>query len=286
MNHPLINPLVKVEAPEDQPGVAAVSAPAPQGSDWHIVLPGAQQKAVPALDLAFVVDTTGSMGDELSYLQKEIDHIVSDVHGQFQGVDLRLALIVYKDHGDDYTVKSVDFASSLSSFQTAIDAESAGGGGDEPEAMDEAIQAIPKLAWRSGNVARMAVLVTDAPPHPDREQDAVLAFDQLRPRGIRLYPLAASGVEENAEFVLRLGAEVTGGRYMFLTDDSGVGAPHKAPSIPCYEVRKLKDVLVYEIASELSGRRAPVPDEQVLRDFGDPKDGVCKLQDGTEAHLW
>jgi len=43
---------------------------------------------------------------------------------------------------------------------------------------------------------------------------------------------------------MRSAAEITGGRYLFLTDDSGVGGPHKTPEIPCYFVTKLARALV------------------------------------------
>lgn len=277
---------VHVEPPPDQAGLVPLTTTPSQGPTWDFVLAGAEQKKVKALDLAFVVDTTGSMGDEIGYLQKELSGIVADVHTQFQDVSVHLALIVYRDVGDEYVVKSFDFTDSVEEAQKNIDAQGADGGGDTPEAMEQGLAELSQLHWRSGNVARMAVLVADAPPHDEHAQEAVDVFDELRPQGIKLYPLAASGVDETAEFLMRLGAESTGGRYMFLTDDSGVGGPHKDPTIPCYQVRKLRDVLVYEIQSELSGERASVPDSLVIRDVGDPSDGVCKLQDGSAVYLW
>lgn len=277
---------VEVEAPPGQTGVEGVAQAAPAGSDWQIALPGAEHAALKAIDLAFVLDTTGSMGDELSYLQDEIEGIVSDVHAKFADTSVRLGLIVYRDHGDDYVVDHYDFTDSVDQFKAALDAQSADGGGDTPEAMDEALVWVPALDWRTGDVARMAVLVADAPPHEDRAQATVNTFDGLRTHGIKLYPLAASGVDVEAERLMRLGAQATGGRYMFLTNDSGVGGDHQEPVIPCYQVRKLRDVVSYEIASELSGVRAPVPEPLVIRSVGDPTGGVCELESGEQAHLW
>ena len=58
--------------------------------------------------------------------------------------------------------------------------------------------------------------------------------------GIHLYPVAASGIDDLAEFTMRTAAEVTGGRYLFLTNDSGIGGSHAEPHIPCYYVTTLE----------------------------------------------
>ncbi len=55
---------------------------------------------------------------------------------------------------------------------------------------------------------------------------------------VHIYPVASSGVDELTELTMRSAAQLTGGRYLFLTDDSGVGGAHMEPSIPCYFVTK------------------------------------------------
>jgi len=62
-----------------------------------------------ALDLAFIIDTTGSMADELSYIQSELDNIVGGIATQFPGIAQRWALVAYRDLGDEYVVRSFDF---------------------------------------------------------------------------------------------------------------------------------------------------------------------------------
>ena len=42
---------------------------------------------------------------------------------------------------------------------------------------------------------------------------------------------------------MRQAALVTNGRYLFLTDDSGVGLSHAEPNIACYRVTSLKSLL-------------------------------------------
>jgi hypothetical protein len=82
---------------------------------------------------------------------------------------------------------------------------------------------------------------------------------------------------------MRSAAQMTGGRYLFLTNDSGVGGDHKEPSIPCYFVTKLDAAIVRMVDIELSGAyREPTPDE-ILRTGGDPQDGACTLASGSQV---
>ena len=142
--------------------------------------------------------------------------------------------------------------------------------------MDEALEAALDLDWRTGTAARVAFVVADAPPHADRTGRALDAVREARARGLRLYPVAASGVADAAEYVLRTAAVLTQGRYLFLTDDSGVGLPHAEPKVACYEVTRLDNLLVRVVASELEGRRVEASADEVLRTVGDPDRGVCE----------
>ena len=47
---------------------------------------------------------------------------------------------------------------------------------------------------------------------------------------------------------------MTGGKYVFLTDDSGVGESHEEPDISGYTVEKLNDLMVREIRSYVADR--------------------------------
>jgi hypothetical protein len=100
-----------------------------------------------------------------------------------------------------------------------------------------------------------------------------------------VYPVAASGVSPDAEFQMRNAAQATLGRYLFLTDDSGVGGSHAEPHIPCYQVQHLNKLINRMIASELTGERIPTEASDILRSVGEPMDGVCTLEDGTKAFL-
>ncbi|AUW57573.1 hypothetical protein C1T17_05120 [Sphingobium sp. SCG-1] len=107
-------------------------------------------KQVSALDLVLVLDTTGSMGDEISYLQSELDSIVTRVKSQVRNVDLRVRLIVYRDEGDEYVTRSFPLSGDIAALRATLDRQDASGGGDTPEAVDRAIIAAERMQWRSG----------------------------------------------------------------------------------------------------------------------------------------
>lgn len=240
-----------------------------------VTLDGAQASLPSRLDIALVIDATGSMGDELEYLKVEIRDIAEAVNHHFPGVEQRFALVVYRDKGDSYVTRSFDFTTNLDSFQRDLSEQSAGGGGDYPEAMDAAMAKAAKLSWSKQDAARVTFLVADAPPHQDKADDTLAAVDKLRAKGVAVYPVASSGVAGEAEFVMRSAALLTGAQYLFLTDDSGVGNPHAEPHIPCYTVEQLAPLMVRAVRSELSGRRVETEPEFAIRTVGQGQGGVC-----------
>lgn len=222
---------------------------------WSVTLQNAQSMLPTRLDLALVIDTTGSMGDELEYLKTEIDSIVASVKHMFPDIDQRFALITYRDNGDQYVSRSFDFTRSLSDFRRNLDAQSAQGGGDFPEAMDVALQSAEQLTWREENTARVLFLVGDAPPHMQDAGRAMTAITGLSERGVRIFPVGASGVEKSAEVILRTASLLSMGQYLFLTDHSGVGHAHATPDVPKFAVERLDRLMLRMIASELAGKR-------------------------------
>jgi hypothetical protein len=258
------------------------------GTTWSVTVTGATAAAPAALDVAVVLDTTGSMGDELSYLQAEVGAISSSLANEFPGVSVRYGLVLYRDQnmGDAYTTRSFDFTSSFSSFQANLQAQGADGGGDTPEAVELGLKGMNALSWRGGNVARVAFLIGDAPPHSSNGDAYFAQIDAARDLGVHLYPIGASGVDDDAEYFFRAGAEATGGRYLFLTDDSGVGGSHQAPHFWCYDVEKLELQMERMIAAELTGQVAPPRAADVIRAVGDPMNGVCVNQTLGNAFIY
>ena len=240
-----------------------------------ISLPG-PARSVSALDLALVVDTTGSMGDEMDYLQAELDSIVARLEREAGNIDLRIGVILYRDEGDDYVVRAIPFESDVGSVRATLADQEASGGGDTPEAVDRAVAAAERLQWRP-DAAKAMLLVADAPPHDDGLQPTLAATQRLRSQGVQIVPVAASGVDEGAEYMFRTMAALTQGRYIFLTDDSGVGNPHAEPDLACYVVTRLDQLIARVLAGIVEGRRIEPAPTEVIRTVGDYDRGRCQL---------
>ncbi|CAN0545241.1 unnamed protein product, partial [Laminaria digitata] len=147
----------------------------------------AQPKQVP-LDIAFVLDTTGSMGDELARLKETLEVINFQVRNLSPRPDVRFGMVLYRDVGDDYRVRSIPFTRDVQAFAQALSKVQAGGGDDYPEDVQEGLRvAMQDLRWRESGV-RLAFLIGDAPPHTDYDQDYtyVSAMKDAARRGIKI----------------------------------------------------------------------------------------------------
>jgi Mg-chelatase subunit ChlD len=235
------------------------------------------------LDIALILDATGSMGDEIRYLQKEFSALTSSIAQRFPNADQRWSLVVYRDHGDQFVTRWYDFRSDLNEYRQKLAEQGAGGGGDIPEALDEGLDKATQLAWGGDDTAKLAFLVADAPHHNVVASKVATAIRSMSDKGVHLYPVASSGVDEFTELTLRQSAQLTGGRYIFLTDDSGVGNSHKEPSIPCYFVTKLDKAISRMVDIEMTGQYKEPEAGDVLRTGGNPQSGACQLADNRTA---
>ena len=204
-----------------------------------------------SLDLMLVFDTTGSMSDELTYIQKEFEDIVNRVKSDNGNIPVRLSVNFYRDEGDEYVTKAFEFTDNIPEALDELSKQRADGGGDIPEAVDKALDdAINAHDW-SDSYARLLVLVLDAPPHTEAKEKLASVILQAAEKGIRIIPVVASGSDTTNEVLMRVFAMATGGTYSFLTDDSGVGESHAEPTVGSYTVEKLNSLLVRIINSYL-----------------------------------
>ena len=93
--------------------------------------------------------------------------------------------------------------------------------------------------------------MTDAPPHRPHVDDVVDSIETLRAHDVALYPVAASGTRDTTELLMRTGARVTGGQYLFLTNHSGIGNTHAKPHGNKYKVETLHEAMHRMIRGEL-----------------------------------
>ena len=214
------------------------------------------------IELMFVIDTTGSMSDELSYIKAEVDDVIARVKESNPGVTVRLALMFYRDKGDEYVTRYFDFTEDIEAQRENLAKQKSVGGGDYPEAVHTAIEEAVAKQWSSGNTTKLLFHILDAPPHDIAEDAATYreAIFSAAEKGIRIIPVASSGVNKETEYLLRSEALLTGGTYTFLTDDSGIGNSHLEPTVGQYTVEFLNSMLVRLICEFYTGEDIPPVD--------------------------
>ena len=174
------------------------------------------------------------------------------------------------------SVKAEELNGWAEKMQARLRAQYAEGGGDYPEAMDQALARAVGQHWRPDAVKSL-LLVADAPPHDENIGKTWRAAEAARARRIQIVPVAASGVGDTAEYVMRAMAAATQSRYIFLTDDSGIGNPHAPPAVDCYLVTRLDRLVRRVLDSQISGRRVEPREGEVIRSVGRYDNGKCIL---------
>lgn len=235
-----------------------------------------------AVDVVFVFDATGSMGDELHYLQAEMRDVIARAKDATGGLAIRTGAVVYRDHGDEYVTRLSRLTEDIKTTQTFIDKQYADGGGDFPEAVPEALMAaINSAGWDLNARARIAFLILDAHCHQDSATIALLHEQILNAAawGIRVVPVVCSGLSEPGELLMRSIALATNGTSFFLTDDSGIGNTHLQPTTDTLKVEHLNDMLVRTIV-EFS--TMPTCDESQIQDQGVNEDFIPNPFDAND----
>jgi Mg-chelatase subunit ChlD len=146
------------------------------------------------VDLVYVVDTTGSMGNDIAAAKAQMRNTLADLTSR--NPDRRVGIVAYKDRGDPYTAMVVlPLEVDGGKIEAGIDWLRTGGGGDLREhvyaGLDTALQQQP---WREGT-SRHIVLIGDAPPHEDylddqRNFDSVMA--EAAALGVKIHTIGVT----------------------------------------------------------------------------------------------
>jgi hypothetical protein len=214
------------------------------------------------VDLAFVVDTTGSMGSFLGAAKAQMVALLRGLAGDARTpVDLHLGVVEYRDHPPQdrsFVARAHALTGDLDAAQKVIDKLHADGGGDAPEAVYDGLRAAAGLAWRR-HARRLAVLVGDSPPHGcgapgdgfragcpcGLNVEKVTAL--LEEAGVTLYALGLTGSVKDSFGRL---ARYTGGEFFESGQDSRT--PLRAKGFPRFRRRA-----VHEAVRRADGSGAP-----------------------------
>ena len=125
------------------------------------------------VEVVFVLDTTGSMSGLINAAQEKIWSIASTLAQAQQAPEISMGLIAYRDRGDAYVTQVIDLNRDLDSMYAKLMDFAADGGGDGPEAVNEALEAaMHRMSWsQDQSTYKVVFLVGDAPPHMDYQDD-------------------------------------------------------------------------------------------------------------------
>lgn len=199
------------------------------------------------VEISFIVDATGSMGDEIQFLKADLENVIDSVKNLNSNLDIFTSAVFYRDKWDSYLIRKSEFTNDLSITTDFISQQNANGGGDFPEAVDTALNVcVNQLQWSDNARTRIAFLILDAPPHytADIVENIHNTIENAAQKGIKIIPITASGIDKETEFLMRFMAISTNGTYVFITDDSGVGNEHLKASVGEFQVEYLNNLMV------------------------------------------
>jgi hypothetical protein len=180
--------------------------------------------AKPTVEVAFVLDTTGSMSGLIDGAKRKIWSIATAIVDSNPDADIRMGLVAYRDIGDDYVTRAFDLTTDIQDLYANLLDLRARGGGDWPESVNEALDvAVNKLHWTpSGDTRRIVFLVGDAPPHMDYAQDTKypVTLAVAKQKDIIVNAVLAGNAQDTAR-VWRAIAQAGSGRFIPIPQDGG-----------------------------------------------------------------
>ena len=231
---------------------------------WNVTLVNEYPRPeVIPLDVLFLLDSTGSMSDEIHQIKATLLSIADQVGSLENRADLRFGMVAYRDREDDYVTRVYDFDANITNFSRAVADVQADGGGDTPESLNEGLHvALNRPQWRDDDAIKLVFLVADAPPHLDYAQDYDYAEEMVRARerGIKIFSVASSGLDRQGEYIFRQLAQQTMGKFIFILYDDGAGGLDTPHDVDQFTVNRLDQLIVKLIREELDGLSvAPSP---------------------------
>jgi uncharacterized protein YegL len=186
-----------------------------------------QPKAAPRIEVAFVLDTTGSMAGLIEGAKHKIWSIANQLASGQPRPKVAIALVAYRDRGDTYVTQVRDLTDDIDAVYAELQRFTADGGGDTPESVDQALhEAVTNLAWSNDSgVYRAIFLVGDAPPHLDYQDDVKYADSvvRARQRGIVINTVQCGSLPETTPIWQQIAA-TGGGTFAAIQQDGGMVA--------------------------------------------------------------
>jgi hypothetical protein len=263
-----------------------------------LAVPTVSAVAKPVVEVAFVLDTTGSMGPLIEGAKRKIWSIATSILECNPDAEIRMGLVAYRDIGDDYVTKTFNLTTDIQDIYANLLELRAKGGGDWPESVNEALfVAVTRLAWSHGPATtRIMFLVGDAPPHMDYAQDTKYPEVLAMARRKRIIVNAVqAGAARDTERVWREIAQMGDGRYIAIPQDGGAVA--NIPTPYDEEIIELQKHIngtvlpygprpVYDRVTEQRGQveRAPTASATDLATFMNKRNGATSVPEAVTGN--
>jgi len=197
------------------------------------------------VDIAFVVDVSGSMDDEIHYLRAEINDVIKRASSDETELEVRTGAVFYSGENEKQFLNSSPLTNGTETTATFLRESPLGGGDHEAVHIGLGI-AIREFDWNPSAMARLVFVLLDEPPRNNEptRRDLHQVVQEAAAKGIKVIPVAASGIDKSTEFLLKFIAMGTNSTYTFLTNHSGIGGHHITPEAKDYNIEPLNDLLV------------------------------------------
>jgi hypothetical protein len=116
------------------------------------------------VDVAFLIDATGSMGSLIRACTDKIYKIATHLKKAYPLANFRFALVAYRDFDEANQYEVYDFSENITELHGHLQKLTACGGNDEAEDVLGGLQKVVELTWSNDSVHVMAHFA-DAPGH-------------------------------------------------------------------------------------------------------------------------
>ena len=246
----------------------------PTLSPEQIQTPIATTNTSPAIDVVFVLDTTGSMGGLIDAAKEKIWSIASTMASAEPAPSIRIGIVAYRDRGDDYVTRAVPLTYDLDSAYASLMDFKAEGGGDTPESVNKALfEAVNTMNWNTDTTSYKAIfLVGDAAPHADYDEvqyPDILA--QAKQKGIVVNAVQC-GSDGSTTTAWQQIAQLGYGEYVQVAQDGSAVA-----------VATPFDEKIASLSRELDGTRLFYGNKEEQKKFRSKLDAAEKLHADASA---
>jgi Mg-chelatase subunit ChlD len=219
----------------------------PSGQDAKQVEKAKKER--PRMDVVFAIDATGSMGDEIDVIKKEVWNIANELMTGKPAPDIRFGLVLYRDKSDSQLIEATPLTRNVDKIHEKLMAARAMGGGDNPEHVGKGLHTALDMEWdMSKGVAKKIYLVGDAPAKSYQDNTLETAISKAQQKGVKISAIGGSGIEAGggkAQFAMI--AKRAGGTFEALTYFAVVEEPDGSKKSVVYH-----DGKTYEAEGEIT----------------------------------